>query len=309
MELIEKFLLSNNTEQDLGIVNYQDRKLLYQLCHQNNLHTLSISTGDYNSNNEPIKKFIISRNPFPIFDQGLLTSITNEIKLSLDVRQDISLQDIISLSEKNKIIIERFLYQFSFYYSNDYSRLFVHRKDITNKIKKELNQITIPDHKYDIKHKKPNFFKLENCNQTFVRFDMINAVTAVIGIRNWEQYMSTFTNIDLYKTSKSLRGLIMKDIHSKCMLLVSDHVHEFVERIPYNLKQPYLYVNNDEVIIIYDKEANHEELMNVIDPNKYFRMQIFQLLYQENDKHSWFIDIHDNGTKKIKAKQQKSNKK
>lgn len=196
------------------------------------------------------------------------------------------MQDIIILSEKNKIIIERFLYQFSFYYSNDYSRLFIHRKGITNKIKKELSQIIIPDHKYDVKHKKQNFFKLENCNQTFVRFDMINAVTAVIGIRNWEQYINNFTNIDLYKTSKSLRGLIMKNIHSKCMLLVNDHVYEFVEQIPYNLKQSYLYVNNDEVIIAFDNDINYEELMNVIDPNKYFRMQIFELSCQEDDKYS-----------------------
>lgn len=299
MEVVRQFISSNEIEKDLGITSYQDRKLLYQICHDNNIHTLSLPTGHVNDKNEPIKNFMISKIPFTIVDKELFRNITNEIKFLFDIRQEITLEEIITLKERHKAIVERFLYQFSFYYSNDYSRLIYHRKDITNKIKDELSKMTIPEHRYHIKQTKGKFFKIENCNKSYVRFDMINAISAVIGIADWKQYMSNFTRIDLYQTSKPLRGLIMKDIHPKCMLLIADYIHEFVISIPNHLKQEFLYINNDEVIIVFN-----DDVEKLLVP-KHFRTEIFHLSYEENDKHCWFVETHSNDIKRIKAKRQK----
>lgn len=299
METIEQFISSDETKKDFGIISFEDRKLLHQICHDNNIHTLSLPTGQFNDKNEPIKKFIISKIPFPIIDKELLQNITNEIKFMLDIRQEITLEEIITLKEKNEAIVERFLYQFSFYYSNDYSRLIYHRKDITNKIKEKLSKIVIPESKYQIKNTKQKFFRIENCNKTYVRFDMISAITTVIGISDWIQYMSDFTRIDLYRTSKLLRGLIMKDIHPKCMLLITDYIYEFIITIPDHLKQEFLYINNDEVIIAFDEQINY-----LFVPD-HFRMEVFSLSYHEDNKHSWFIETHSPNVKRIKVKQQK----
>lgn len=53
---------------------------------------------------------------------------------------------------------------------------------------------------------------------------MINPVSSVIGIKDWAVFMTQYTNIELYQKSKSLRGKIMANIHSQCMLLVENKI-------------------------------------------------------------------------------------
>lgn len=260
---------------------------------------------------EPVKELFISKFPFKITDSQLENSIINELKFVTQIGPqfgpNLTIDSILNNStQKNKLKIERFLFQFSFEFSNNYVRLFEHRKDIVRKAQNELSQITIPELNYVPKPRTiKNFFILDHHGKTFVRFDMISAVSAVIGIRDWEQFMRKFTLIDLYATSKALRGHIMKNIHKKCMQLVEERVARFVEHIPLNLKQNYLYIGSDEIIIEFDPDANYTELTNTIDPNGYFRTEIFQLEYVSNEKSCWYVELHQNGMQKIKSRRNK----
>lgn len=318
MNIIDTFILSDAIELNLGVVPFTDRKILYDICHRKNLHTLSM----YSPNNtissyiteatvntvEPVKELCISKIPFKITDPELETSIINELKfvtkIGIQYGPKTTIDSILSNSTpKNKLKIEHFLFQFSFLFSNNYVRLFIHRCDIVRKAKNELSQINIPMPKYFVPDIKScaKFFIPNNNGKKFVRFDMINAVSSVIGIRDWEQFMRKFTSIELYATSKSFRGYIMKKIHIQCMQLVKEHLYNFIERLPLNIRYNYLYIGVDEIIMEFDADTNYVELMRVIDPDGYFRTEIFELEYVLTDINHWYVEVYDNGNQKIKA--------
>lgn len=318
MNIIDTFILSNETVLNLGVIPFKERKELNDLCHRKNLHTLSV----YAQNNtvssyltevtddtiEPVKELFVSKIPFKITDPELEISIVNELKfvtkIGIQYGPKTTIDSILlNSTPKNKLKIEHFLFQFSFLFSNNYVRLFVHRCDIVRKVKNELCQIDIPVPKYfvpDIKST-AKFFIPNNNGKKFVRFDMVNAVSSVIGIRDWEQFMRKFTSIDLYTTSKSFRGYIMKKIHAKCMQLVKEHLYDFIERLPLNTRCNYLYIGTDETIVEFDADTNYTELMGVIDPDGYFRTEIFDLEYVVEEKNHWYVEVHKDGSNKIKA--------
>lgn len=306
MHSIENFIQSNELVLNLGIVSYTDRKNIYNFSHSKNLHTMSIhKQSNSDTELEPIKELLISKIPFQITDIKLESSIINELKFITKIGPHNSIADILNNStDKNKIKVEQFLFQFSFEFSNNYHRLFEHRKNIISKAKEEIDKILIP--KPNTILKRPNstkkFFIPAHHEKHFVRMDMISAVSRVIGIHDWSKFMEKFTSIDLYCTSKALRGVIMKNIHTQCMLLVKEHVYNLIARIPFNLKNNFLYIGQDECIMEFDSDTNYIELMNTIDPDKYFRIEIFQLMHKYNETNSWYIECHQDGTTKIKSK-------
>lgn len=208
---IKDFIQSSENTINLGIINYGDRRAINEFCHNNNLHTYSLhcaseSIPSYDSGVEPIKELCVSKIPFKITDIQLETSVVNELKFITGIGNYDRIDDMLMGSrDEDRSRIEKFLHQFSFEFSNNYCRLFVHRKDIVNKAKEAISQIKIPTPKNlaNINSSK-TFFTPENHKKMFVRFDMINAVSAIIGIKDWVKFMTQFTKIELYTTSKPL---------------------------------------------------------------------------------------------------------
>jgi len=93
----------------------------------------------------------------------------------------------------------------------------------------------------------------------------------------------------------------MNNIHKDCMKLVEQHVNNFINLIPSDYKQEYLQINNDEVILAFDPNVDYNLLMEEIDPDKYFRVQSFNLKYKEDDNGSRFIETYHDGSHKIKC--------
>ena len=315
MEIIDDFMQSTDTERNLGMKDYLSRKEINDYCHKNNLHTLSVDLSDQDNKKEfgtdMIKEMHVSKNPFKITDPLLEQSIVHEINFMLDTKQYNTLNDLLTLStEDRKIKITKFLEQFSFIYSNNYTRLFEHRKIIVKKARNEISKIVLPELKSfePIKSLDKRVFTVSNHDKNFIRFDMINAVSSIIGIRDWKAFMAQFTKMELYISSKPLRGYIMNNIHKYCMKLVEQHVNNFINCIPIEYKQTYLQINCDEVILAYDSNIDYDQLMNNIDPDKYFRSQIFNLKYEEDENATRYIETYPDGTQKIKCYCPKSTK-
>jgi len=223
MELIDDFMRSADIDRNLGMQDYLSRKEINDYCTNNNLHTLSMSINDdsvhskeqygLNTTNgtksDTIKELHVSKIPFKITDPLLEKSIVNEINFMLDTKQYNVLNDLITNStDERKIKITRFLEQFSYLYSNNYVRLFEHRKSVVNKARKELSKIKLPElDKICLSKEKSlnkTVFIISNHDKNFIRFDMINAVSSVIGIRDWKSFISQFTKIELYISSKPI---------------------------------------------------------------------------------------------------------
>lgn len=307
ISIIENFIQSDNITINIGLLDYKNRRLMNDLCRDHRLHTFSVH-HHYDANNEPVKELIISKDPFKITDPQTCISIINELKFILDVKIYDSVDDIMNQgSDKIKLKVSEFLNQFSFDYSNNYGRLFAHRKEVINNVRIHLNTVTIPDCPDIISKINSNkrFFIPNNSGSKFVRFDMKSAVTSVIGIRDWESFMRQFTNIELYITSKPLRGYIMRDIHTQCMKLVKHQLYQFIDKLQLSTKFTYLYINADEVIIDFIPDIDYNTILNIIDPDHYFRLEIFELLYVNTGYIEKYIEKHTDGVNKLKAKSSK----
>jgi hypothetical protein len=299
--VIDNFISSNEVTLNLGILNYFQRRDIGAYCHKLRIHTLSINSNpenQYLTDEQNLKQLLISKEPFPVTDFETECSIINELSFLLNMKIFLtksSLNDVLAMSDdKTKNIIKKFLFQFSLEFSNNYPRLFRHRISITKIIGDKLSEINIPTvEKYKFKCKQLHID--DNHGKKFVRFDMINAVSSVIGIKDWSTFMSNYTSIELYCNSKPLRGKIMTKIHQQCMRIVETRT------LALSQKLNCIALNSDEIVIEYDPKTDYSKLKQEIDPNNDYKMSIF-VLEHLTDR---YIEKYDDGTIKYKCLQQR----
>ena len=300
--IIDNFFLSNDMTLDLDLLNYFQRRDIAAYCYKLGIHTISITPLSVSeterkhlTNEDNLKQFVISKEPFPINDPETERSIINELSFLLNKKiftTKSCLNDILAISDdKTKKLVMRFLFQFSLEFSNNYPRLFRHRKEITKIVSDNLSEIDIPPVvNYKIRNKRLHI--KENHGKKFVSFDMINAVSSVIGIKDWTMYMSKYTSIDLYRSSKPLRGKIMTNIHKRCMCLVEAKTLALSQRLN------CVAINSDEIVIEYDPTIDYVKLKKEIDPNNDYKMSVFTLEHLTD----CYVETYDDGIIKYKCR-------
>ena len=307
--VIDNFLSSNDTILNLDLLNYFQRRDIAAYCNKLGIHTISIAPINNSeterkrlTDEDNLKQFVISKEPFPINEPETERSIINELSFLLNKKiftTKSSLNEVLAISDdKTQKLIRKFLFQFSLEFSNNYPRLFRHRKEITKVVSDKLSEIEIPkaqNHKIKNKH----LYIKDNNGKKFVRFDMINAVSSVIGIKDWMMFMSKYTSIELYRISKPLREKIMTNIHKQCMHLVEARTLMLSQRLN------CVALNSDEVVIEYDPTVDYVELKQEIDPNNDYKMSVFTL---ENSTDC-YTETYDDGTIKYKCLQKNINHK
>lgn len=288
---IDKFLSSSEEVLDLGAVNYFERRDISAYCLRCGIHTMSIGDDANKSliNENNIKHMVLSKEPFPITNIDTEMSVINELAFLMNRKifsTKSSLAEVFGMmNDDEREVVNRFLFQFSLYFSNHYPRLFRHRSDVVGEVGIALSKITIPKvPKRKLKYKR--LHTRDNHGKKFVRFDMINAVSSVIGIKDWTGFMSKYTTIELYQKSKPLRGKIMANIHKQCMLLVENRIYELSQKLP------YVSINSDEIVVLHDATTDYIALHKSIDPNNDFRMTIFTL----EEREDCYAEIHDHNS-------------
>ncbi len=260
---------------------------------------MSISESDSHHyvNEDNLKQLIISKRPFPM-TTDVESGIINELAFLFNKKIFLTyscIEEIYDICDNKTLeLIGKFLLQFSLNFSNNYPRLLRHRNDLIKTVSAELAKIEICQ---ITKRKLPNkkVHVSENDGKKLVRFDMINAVSAVIGIKDWSAFMSKYTDIELYQKSKALRGKIMANIHSQCMNLVNNKIYMLSQKIG-----NYVAINSDEIVVEYDSLIDYNKFHKEIDPNGEYRMTIFTLEKLSN----CYLEHYEDGTSKQKCLQQ-----
>ncbi len=304
-----EFSKSDKDSCSAGILSKDDRQILNKNAKEKGYHTKS-----FYINNSDQKEIFLYKYPIPLTESK--PTILKEFAFLINIKNFKNhLTNIdtfktfieMTYGEKKLQKLEKFLFYFSFEYSNHYQSIKNHRDKISLEVSKIIDQRVA-----DIKNfSSTNNFKCpktifipKNHGKTFVRFDMISAVSSVIGIPKWNIFMKKYTKIELYQESKSLRGKIMGNTNHKiCMNVVSQKILKFItDMIDCGISPDSLVsMANDEVIFLFEENICYSQIKSNIDNVNAFKMEIFKLENIKFMDSTFYLETHINGEKNLKC--------
>lgn len=306
--IIQNFIKNDQDLLDLGIRDSSERKLIHTISSDNDIYSNTIRERF------GVCRISISKYPFDQDDFSLI----REFKYLTDVSCPDTIKTINDFEEYIKYDLElsKEFVIFTNIIKNNFSGEFYlfcefKKEHIIDKIAQYLKDKNpkFPDNIYTETEQvkflgKQQFFVQKNNNKKFIRFDMISASSNVIGIKNWYDFMSQFTDIDIVKKSKNLKRKIMYDFASIeiCENAIMQRKLDFVHKLlPLVNSENIISIGRDDISIEFDENIDYDILHQEIDPNKNFRKEVFTLKFVPYNDTSFFVEDHGNNVKKIKC--------
>jgi hypothetical protein len=318
-EIIESFINGSEANIDMGFQLSKERKMIHDIARNNNLYSQTIDGEKGNG-----KRIIISKTPFIDNEYAFIREI--KFLLEISIPQEIeNIEDTMKyLAYDQKIVkicgdfweVIKSKFEGKMHMFNEY------KTQLIEKVKQYLktnnynfvNFNIVPDEEVKSLLEKRVLFVPENTNKKVVRFDIISAGSTIIGIKEWEKFIRMFTDIEILIKSKNFKRKLIADFadynydkfHYATTQIKLKLINNLLKHID---RSQFLSIGGDDIHIVCDDKINYDQLLGSIDPDKYFRKEIFVLKYMDYNENDFYVEIHENGTKKIKCLKDQSKKK
>jgi hypothetical protein len=318
--LIDDFIDSSEITVDLGFHLSKGRKVIHDIARNNKLFSQTID-GEIGNG----KRILVSKAPFTdTSDYAFIREIKvlHEISIPQEINSIKDTMDYLSYDSKLTNLCNGFLEVVNNKFKGKMHLFCEYKAQLIDQVKKYLKDNNhrfldfniVPNDEVKSLLEKRVLFVPENTNKKVVRFDIISAGSTIIGIKEWDKFIRMFTDIEILIKSKNFKRKLIADFADYNYDLFHYSTTQIKLKLINNLlkhidKSQILSVGGDDVHIVCDDKVDYDQLMDTIDPDKFFRKEIFVLKYMGYNDNDFYVEIHENGAKKIKCLKDQSKKK